>query len=183
MSKAYSIHNQDAVYFTTMSIVNWIDLFTRRVYKDIVVDSLSYCHENKGLVIHAWCIMTNHIHLIIGRKGEFRLEDIIRDFKKYTSVSLRREIERNIQESRKEWMLELFRENANNSKKHEKSMVWQEGYHAIELINSKITEEKLTYLHNNPVKAGFVCDAEHYVYSSAIDYAGGKGLLDVFVIS
>ena len=88
MSRAYKMRNPDGYYFISFATVSWIDLFTRVIYKDIVLDSIQYCQKEKGLVLHAWCIMTNHVHLIVSRKGEAALSDIIRDLKKYTSKSL-----------------------------------------------------------------------------------------------
>ena len=69
MSRNYKISNEDKLYFLSFSTVNWIDVFIRPVYKDLVVDSLNYCIAHKGLEVYAWCIMTSHVHLIIGSKG------------------------------------------------------------------------------------------------------------------
>lgn len=118
MSEKYKIQDQDKLYFITFAVVHWVDTFTRPLYKDIIVDSLQYCQREKGLDIYAWCLMTNHLHLIAGRNGNTKLEDIIRDFKKYTSVHICRQIEENDGESRKKWLLWIFRETAKKSNKH-----------------------------------------------------------------
>ena len=77
------------LYFTTSTVVDWIDVFTRPVYKNIVVESLRYCQAQKGLDIYAWVLMTNHLHTIVGiRKPETSIGDILRDFKKFTSKSI-----------------------------------------------------------------------------------------------
>src|SRR5688572_4595415 len=81
MSRAYKIHEKDGVYFITFATIGWIDVFTRRIYRDILVDSLRYCQVNKGLVIHAWVIMSNHVHLIARAESE-NLSAVIRDLKK-----------------------------------------------------------------------------------------------------
>jgi len=107
--RAYSINNPDGIYFVTFSVVNWIDVFVRQRYKDIIVESLKYCQENKGLEIFGWCLMSSHIHLIIRAKEGYNLSDILRDFKKFTSSRLIKSIsDTNEPESRREWMLWMF---------------------------------------------------------------------------
>ena len=179
MSEKYKVRDQDFPHFITFAVEGWVDVFTRQEYKDIVMDSLKFCQLNKGLVIYAWCLMTNHIHLIVGRKGEFKIEEIVRDFKKYTSVHLCRAIENSAMESRKDWMLDIFHQAAAESKKHEKFKFWQNEYHPIELSYKGIADQKLSYIHMNPVVAGIVDKAEDYLYSSARNYTGIKGLIDV----
>ena len=179
MSEKYKVRDQEKLYFVTFSVVQWIDVFTRPVYKDILVENLKFCQKEKGLEIYAWCIMTNHIHLIVGRNSKQKIEEIIRDFKKYTAVVLCKAIESNPQESRREWLLWMFRKLAEKSKKHQKYCFWQNEYHPVELSSNHLMEQKLDYIHNNPVEAGFVSDPEYYIYSRAIDYAGGKGLIEV----
>ncbi len=87
-SEDYAIADQNAVYFLTFTIVDWVDIFTRSCYRMIVVDSLNYCIESKGLTIYAWCLMSNHIHLVAKANDGFRLSDIIRDFKKLLQKEL-----------------------------------------------------------------------------------------------
>ena len=89
------------LYFTTSTVIDWIDLFTRPIYKRIVVDSLRYCQENKGLELYAWVLMSNHIHFIAGINDDNSISDILRDFKKYTSKQLVKAIQENQQESRR----------------------------------------------------------------------------------
>ena len=179
MSRKYKFRNPAAIYFVTFATVNWIDVFTRRVYKDIVVDSLNYCIKNKGLVVYAWVIMGNHVHLIIERRT-VALEDVMRDLKRHTSKAILKEIEENPQESRKAWMLWMFeragKKNINNSK----FQFWQQHNQPIELTTEAFAiDSSIDYIHNNPVTAGFVDCPEHYRYSSAVDFAGGKGLVNV----
>lgn len=102
MSLKHKFKNPDGIYFATFSVVNWLDVFTRDVYREILIDSLNWSVKNKGLVIYAWVLMTNHIHLIIRKKGTNKLEDILRDIKKFTSVKIIEEIEVNPEESRKD---------------------------------------------------------------------------------
>ncbi len=88
MSRKHKIRNQEKLYFVTFTIVEWIDVFTRKHYRDILIESLKYCQNNKGLDLCAFCMMSSHIHLIIGRNSEETIEAIIRDFKKFTSREL-----------------------------------------------------------------------------------------------
>ena len=180
MSEKYKIRDQDKLYFITFAVVHWVNVFTRNLYKDFVLKSLRYCQQEKGLEVYGWGIMSNHIHLIVGRNGENKIEDIIRDFKKYTSVHICKAIEENPKESRKDWMLKLFSNAADKSKKHVRYKFWQNEYHPIELNTNRMMVQKLEYIHNNPLKAGIVDEPAAYLYSSARDYAKNeKGLLDI----
>jgi REP element-mobilizing transposase RayT len=85
MAEGYKIRDQEACYFITFAIVEWVDVFTRCEYSDIVLESLRYCQKEKGLLIHAWCIMSNHLHLIVSVKEGGNLSDVLRDFKKFTN--------------------------------------------------------------------------------------------------
>ena len=76
------------VYFVTDTVVDWVDVFTRPIYKHIIIESLEYCQQNKGLIIYAWVLMSNHLHAIVGSSGENKVSDIWRDFKKYTSKKI-----------------------------------------------------------------------------------------------
>ena len=179
MSDKYKIRDQELPYYITFATEGWVDVFTRKDYRDIVLESLRFCQMEKGLVIYAWCLMSNHMHLIVGVNGDGKIQDVIRDFKKYTSVQICRAIEGSETESRKEWMLAIFRSAAETSSKHQKYKFWQDDYHPIELTSNVVIDQKINYIHDNPVKDQIVDDAEAYVYSSARDYAGMKGLLGV----
>ena len=100
MSTAYKIRDPEGIYFVTFTVVGWIDIFSRKIYCDLILDNLKYCQQNKGLIIHAWVLMTNHIHLIVSAGTEPLLAEIIRDFKKYTSREIIKLIETE-KESRK----------------------------------------------------------------------------------
>jgi putative transposase len=178
MSRNYKFHDQDRPYFVTFTVVNWIDVFTRRDYKDILLDSLKFCMANKGLELHAWVIMSNHVHLIIGTNDK-PMQDILRDLKRHTSKTIIKAIEDNPQESRKEWMLYQFEHAGKYNPNNERYQFWQQGNHPIELWSKHVIDQKLNYIHNNPVTAGWVDLPEYYLYSSARDYANIKGLLDV----
>lgn len=179
MSSKYKFRDPDSIYFISFSVVNWIDVFVRNTYRDILIDSIVHCQNKKGLVVHAYVIMTSHVHMIISRKGSNALEDIMRDLKKFTSYKIVGAIMQHPRESRKEWLLKMFEENGRKNPNNTKYQFWQQDNHPIELTDNKMIEQRLIYLHENPVKAGFVRLAEEYTYSSANDYAGVKGYVEI----
>ena len=180
MSRKYKFRDQSANYFVSFATINWIDVFTRRLYKDLLVDSLNHCVAEKGLIIYGWVIMSNHIHLIIGT-DDMKLQDIMRDLKKYTSKAIVEAIKENPQESRKEWMIEMFEKFGRTNSNNQKYQFWQQHNKPIVLNNAVIFEQKLNYIHENPVRAGYVDHEEDYPYSSAKDYSGEKGLVKILL--
>jgi len=173
MSTKYKFHDPDACYFVTFAVVGWIDLFTRNVYKDILLESWRYCQQQKGLLIHAYVIMTNHVHMIISRNSDTLLEDIMRDMKKFTSSKLLEAIKKE-PESRREWMLALFRQAGESNSNNKIFQLWQQDNHPIECGSPTVLSQKMDYVHENPVRAGFVEKAEDWAYSSAAHYYCGK---------
>ncbi len=180
MSRKYKFKDQSAIYFVTFATVYWIDVFTRIQYKDIVVESLNYCIENKGLVVYAWVIMSNHVHLIIGSNDK-ELQAILRDLKKFTAKAIIAAISENQQESRKEWMLWMMERAGKKNSNNSKYQFWQQHNQPLVLYNAIEFEQKLNYIHENPVKSGFVDNPVAYPYSSAIDYSGNKGLVKIIL--
>lgn len=179
MSKeGYKIRNTEGIYFISFAVVEWVDVFTRQQYRDIVLESLKFCQQQKGLLLHAWCIMSNHVHLIASAHDK-NLSDILRDFKKFTSVNLTEAIKDNPTESRKDWMLPVFRKAGKANSRNTSYQFWRQDNQPIECITYEFTKQKLDYLHNNPVEAGIVERPEDYIYSSAKDYCGKQGLLKV----
>src|SRR5690606_38956630 len=141
-------------------------------------ESFKYCQINKGLEIFAWVLMTNHFHLIASAKPGNKLEHILRDLKKITSRRIIKAIIDNQQESRKEWMLSTFERYGKYNSNNTHYQFWQQDNHPLELWNQEVIKQKLDYIHQNPIKSGFVVETAHWKYSSAIDYAGGKGIID-----
>ncbi len=168
-------------YYLTLTIEEWVDVFSRPVYKHILIDSLNYCIANKGLEVYCWCLMSNHIHLLARASEDSNLSDILRDFKKYTSKALIDAI-KEIPESRRDWMLNLFWYAGKNNKKIKYFKVWQDGNDAQEIHTTAFLDEKMNYIHNNPVRAELVGRPEDYLYSSARDYAGEKGLVEIIMV-
>jgi putative transposase len=176
-----SINDEDGIYFLTSTIVDWVDIFTRPVYRQMVVKSLLYCQEKKGLVIYAWVLMSNHLHLICSAKEGYKLSDTIRDFKKFTSMEMIRSIMQE-RESRRKWILDRFEYASKYKEKIKHYQVWREGNDPQLLYSDHFLRQKMDYIHNNPVKAELVLQPEHYVYSSACNYSGEKGLLNIEII-
>ncbi len=129
----YVIRNQNATHFLTFTVCGWIDLFTRKIYKDIVTDSFKYCGENKGLILNAYVIMSNHIHLIARAKDGYALSDIVRDFKAHTHRQMIKVIESDV-ESRRHWMLHQLKYYASRHNRNENYQIWIQDSHPEELI-------------------------------------------------
>jgi putative transposase len=182
MSEKYKFVEPQGIYFTTSTIVGWIDLFTRPQLSHVILDSLRYCQKEKGLVIHAWCLMPSHLHMIVSTT-KTPLPDIMRDLKKFTAKEIIKSLD-NINESRKSWMLEIFSQVALGLKRVSDYKVWQDGNHPILISSGSILKQKLDYIHQNPVKAEIVDEPEYYLYSSARDYyATREGLLKLELLS
>jgi putative transposase len=181
MSRKYKFLDQDRLYFVSFAAVGWMDLFIRKEYKDILLNSFQYCIDHKGLELYAYCIMTSHVHLIIGSHKE-PMANIMRDLKRHTSEQLQKAIERNPGESRKEWMLQLMQEAGSQNANNRGFQLWRQDNRPIELREAQRLYQKLNYIHHNPVEAGFVEREEDWLYSSARNYHGLKGLLEVTLI-
>jgi putative transposase len=178
MSRKYKFRDLRSLYFVTFAVVYWIDVFTRSEYKDTLLDAFRTCQEKKGLEIYSYCIMPNHVHMIIGSNQE-PLPAIMRDLKGFSSKQLIKQIQSHPGESRKEWMLDLMAKAGEKNSNNTKFQFWLQHNKPIELNNNAIMDQKLAYIHNNPVVAGFTDREEAWLYSSARDYQGEKGLLDI----
>jgi len=165
----YKIRNQSVSHFISFATVEWIDVFTRQVYCDMLLDSLRHCQIKKGLLVHSWCIMSNHLHLILSALHN-NLSDVLGDFKTYTSKQSIAAIEDNPGESRRNWMLRIFSEQGHKNSRNSKYQFWRQDNQPKECFSPAFTAQKIDYIHNNPVAAGIVDKPEHYLYSSARDY-------------
>ena len=180
MSEKYKVIDSTVPTFITITVVDWVDLFVRPIYCNILDESLNYCIKEKGLSVHAYVYMTSHIHLMVTAfDGE--LQSVIRDFKKFTSKKIIAAIKENIQESRKDWMLAIFKERGTSNSRNTNYQFWRQDNQPKELYAPEFTVQKLNYIHNNPVEAGLVEKPEAYLYSSARNYKYGNssGLLPV----
>ncbi|MFZ4545004.1 MAG: REP-associated tyrosine transposase [Saprospiraceae bacterium] len=181
MSRVLKIKDPDGIYFVTCTIVAWVDLFTRVEHRKFVVDSLAYCQKEKGLRIHAYVVMSNHLHMVISSsEPDKHLSGILRDFKKFTAKQILEAIHL-LPESRREWMLQIFSAAGKYNSNNKNFQIWQQDNHPIELRTLKFIEQKIYYIHQNPVRAGFVHKAEEYIFSSACVYRGKpwESLLDI----
>lgn len=178
--EGYKIRNQAEVHFLTFAVVEWVDVFTRPEYRDLVVDSLIFCQKNKGLRIHGWCLMTNHLHLLVS-SASGDLSGTLRDFKKFTATRLLTSIACHQQESRRDWMLPIFRKAGSLNSRNLHQQFWRQENQPKECFSASFTIQKLQYIHENPVQAGLVDHSWEYRFSSARDYHFSKpcGLVQI----
>jgi REP element-mobilizing transposase RayT len=173
MRSLYKIYDNQAVYFITSSIVEWIPMFTGKPYFDILVSSIQYCQKNKKLSVYAYVIMENHFHMICQSN---ELDKVIQSLKRH---SAKRIIEQ-LNSDRKTWILDALKYYKKQHKKHSEHQLWQEGFHPQQLLSAKMALQKIEYLHYNPVRRGYVSAPEHWIYSSAGDfYLNRQGLIEL----
>jgi REP element-mobilizing transposase RayT len=169
-------------------LVAWADVFTRKSYRDFILENLTYSRKEKGLYLYSYVIMSNHIHLVVQQNDE-KLSDWVRDFKKFTSKKLLKMILENPYESRKEWLRMIFEYQAKSISGLGpiaiRMQFWTHENHAIELNRPDMLESRMKYIHENPLRAGIVEKEEDYLYSSARNpttagkYSGLKGLIEL----
>ncbi|WP_442794837.1 REP-associated tyrosine transposase [Pelobium manganitolerans] len=181
MSRKYKFYNKEGLYFVSFATVYWLDVFVRDLYFDRMLESLDYCRKEKGMEIFCWCIMPSHVHLIFRAKDN-NPGELLKSLKTFTSKALQASIENNMQESRREWMLWLMKRAGTKNSNVKKRQFWQQHNHPIELWSAEVIDQKVNYIHQNPVVSGFVTEAHHWKYSSAIDYSGGKGVLAIDLV-
>ena len=173
MCEKYKIF-PDGLYFVTLTTVGWIDVFTRAIYCDEIVKNLNYCIDNKKLKVFAFCIMPSHIHLIAKTEDDVSLSNVLRNFKSYTSKQIIKMIEESHTESRREWLLYMFEFYGKKNAHNVKYQFWQQNNHAFDLFSNKFIDQKVNYIHNNPVEARIVTEPHFYVYSSANQFTDLK---------
>ena len=173
----YKIRDQAATHFMTFTVVGWVDVFSRVRYRDLIIESFRFCQEYKGLRIHGYVIMTNHIHVIWTAK-EANLSDIVRDFKSHTSKAIVDLIYVE-GESRRDWLLHMFRFHARRTNANKYFKVWTGDNHPEEIYTRPFFQQKLHYIHMNPVKAGWVNEPSEYISSSATQYEGKAGQIEI----
>ena len=166
MRTRYRVLEPQAPHFITSTVVGWLPVFTTAARCQIIVDSLEYCRAHKGLKVHAWVILDSHLHAILAAPD---LPRVIADFKRHTA---RRLIEL-LEAENADWLLHLMRQWCPGYKTQSDIQFWQEGYHPEALFSDAVMEQKLEYLHNNPVKRGLVAAPEHWRFSSAHEWCSG----------
>jgi len=181
MSRKHKLHDSNKLYFVSFAVVYWIDLFIREEYKKVVLNSWEYCIKHKGMELYGWCIMSSHIHMIIGSNEE-KLEHIMRDMKRHTSVQLREAIAKHPAESRREWLQWMMERAGKKNGNNTNFQLWRQDNQPIELDSLKKQHDSLDYIHNNPVEAGIVEKAEDYLYSSARSYLDMESKIEIVKI-
>lgn len=172
--------NQASVYYFTLIVVDWVDIFTRKIYRDIVIESFAYCRNQKGLKIWAYVIMSNHVHCILSADNN-NISDVLRDFKRHTASKILKSIE-SPNESRRDWMLKRFEFAARSNVRNSLHQFWMHDNHAVEFITAKFAAQKLNYIHMNPVRAGLVEKPEDWLYSSARNYLFMPSLTEIDIM-
>jgi len=120
MSEKYKVRDNERAYFMTITVVDWVDVFAKENNRQVIIESLKFCQQSKDLEIFAWCLMSNHLHLIARANGRYTLPEIIRDFKKFTAKKIINLIMEN-HGGRREWMLQRFKSAADKIKRgHQK---------------------------------------------------------------
>jgi len=153
-------------HFSTITALDWIPVFVDARYIDPLLESLAFCRANKSLHLFAFVVMPNHIHLIAAAED---LHAVMRDFKRYTSRTIH---ERLVQDQR-ETILEWLQRAAQRARRERGEFsFWQDGFHPQAIYSRSVFEQKLRYLHENPVRKGLVDAPEDWRYSSAGWYAG-----------
>ncbi len=165
MRSRYRVHHPERAHFVTCTIVEWLPVFTSPACCDIVVKSFEHCREHKELRIYAWVILENHLHAILAAPD---LSSLLRDLKSFTAARI---LEQVAAEGR-DWLLNQLQyyRSAHKSTTHQ---VWQEGSHPQAIMDDTMMLQKLEYLHNNPVKRGWVVAPEHWRFSSAHEWLAG----------
>ncbi len=178
MSRNYKFHNKSGLYFVSFATVYWIDVFTRESYFSILAQSIDYCRKHKAMEVYAYCFMSSHTHLVF-RSGNNDPSGLLRDFKSYTSKMIMKAIEENPQESRKEWLLWMFEKAGKENPTVTHRQFWQEHNKPIELWTDTVIQQKIDYIHNNPVVSGFVTNPVDWKYSSARNYQDDSTILQI----
>jgi len=173
MSRAYRVFtDQHYAYFVTWTLVDWVHLFDKVPYRQIILDSLDYLRLEKKTQLNAFVVMPSHAHAILWPEIDVSLSDITRDFKRFTSRAISREAEKQNATD----VLNIFKKARSGNRAQDIStyQVWQEGSHPEAIFTAKFARQKMNYIHMNPVKAGLVESAEQWQYSSARAYILGE---------
>ena len=176
----YKIRDQSKPHFLTFTVIEWIDIFTKQRYRDILINNLDYCIKYKGLIVLGFVVMSNHVHIIM-QSDKGQLSDLLRDFKKATAKHILEAIKTE-PESRRECLLERFHKATKSHSRNKNYQFWKYGNHPKEIYSQDFLWTKLNYIHLNPVRAGIVKKASDYIYSSASNYVEGTGLIDVTIV-
>ena len=155
----------------TMRFTYWLPLFNAGEHIPcIVLESLDFCRRQKGLILHAYLLMIDHMHLIARHDD---LSGALRDFKSWTSRRISEALEK---DGHQRWLGLMETRAATTAAGHDRK-VWEDGFHPRQIGSDAIFLQKLDYVHNNPVRKGFVARAEDWRWSSAGNYANHRDTL------
>jgi len=166
MRSRYKIFDGGEVYFLTSTIVEWIPVFTSAPFFEIVTNSLAFCREHKGLRLHAYVVLENHVHLIASADN---LSGVVQAFKRHTA----RSIVELATATKRDWLLNQFAYYRKKYKSESDYQVWQEGFYSKRVHDNAMLCQKMDYIHGNPVRRGYVDAPEDWRYSSARNYLLG----------
>jgi len=169
----YRICDEKVPHFLTCTVLNWMPLFTRPQTSDIILDALRHRQEQGGWKVYGYVILENHLHMII------QAENLSVELPRFKSFTARKLIDR-LTECRAEHLLRQLAFFRKEHKSDRDYQLWEEGSHPQMIENEAVLRQKLEYIHQNPVKRGYVDEAEHWRYSSARNYAGLTGLIPVY---
>ena len=156
----------DALYFVTLKVAGYIDVFTCQEYCNIVIDKLNYCIERNHLHVYEYVLMPSQLYLITSSKTK-HISKALRDLKGYTGKDILKSIAENPEENRKEWLMRLFHTIDNRYQNNAENHFWQFGNQPVSLDNSALLQQKASFVINIPVTAKMVDKPQHYIYSSA----------------
>ncbi len=168
----YRILDPTRPYFLTLTVNHWLPVFTRPETVGILLDSWCFLRRETGFRLHGYVVLENHVHLVAGAP------DLGRDIQRSKSYTARKILDY-LKENRERRMLELLRLFKREYKTCSDYQLWEEGSHPQLIESEAVMRQKLEYIHNNPMKRGYVDRPEHWRYSSARSYLGQEGLIEV----
>lgn len=167
MRSRYSVRESIRVHFVTSTIVDWLPVFHSTATYEILAQSLDYCRQQKGLKVYAWVILDNHFHAVVQSED---LPRVMADLKKFTAGKLLKQFH----QERRGWLMELLAQGKAEHKTQSSYQVWQEGYYPKAIYSDATMQQKIDYIHANPVRRGWVVAPEHWRYSSAHEWLEGS---------
>ena len=157
--------NKNKIHFLTFTTIEWIDIFTKSEYFDLIIGTFKHCQKNSGLLLHGFVIMTNHLHCLVSAKESYYLENIVASFKKFTTSQIKELLEK---DNRK--YISALIKSSYAKKKNNSFQIWQRENYPEIIESEKFFLQKLNYIHNNPVVKCYVSKPEDWLYSSARNY-------------
>jgi REP element-mobilizing transposase RayT len=162
--------NEHIPYFCTVTILDWLPVLIEQRYIDPIIESLRFCRERKGLALFAYVVMPNHLHMIAGTDGD--LHALMRDFKRFTTRTVHDRLKQDGRTTLLNWLADATQR---ARQQRDELGLWKAGFHPQAISSRPVFEQKLRYLHENPMPKGLVARPEDWRYSSAAFYAGREG--------